>query len=64
MKKTLGAYSSSIKDSLMVVYRSARCGLIWAGQAKFFKTALTFEAYQETEYESYREFDTVTITGA
>lgn len=61
-KKTLGAYSDRINDDLKVVYRSERYGLIWAGRAKFFKTALTFNAYQNTDFTAYQEFDTVIIT--
>ena len=61
-KMTLGTYSNNINPTLKVVYRSARYGLIWTGMAKFFRTALTFEAYQRTDYTAYREFDTITIT--
>ena len=61
-KRTLGEYSDNINPTMNVVYRSERYGLIWAGAAKFFRTALTFEAYQRTDYTAYREFDTITIT--
>lgn len=61
-KKTLGAYSDIINPTLKVVYRSEKYGLIWAGMAKFFRTALTFEAYQRTDFTAFQEYDTVTIT--
>ena len=64
IKRTLGEYSDSINPTLIVVYRSERYGLIWAGRAKFFRTALTAEAYAKTDYKASREFDTVTITVA
>ena len=50
-KKTLGEYSDTINPTLIVVYRSERYGLIWAGRAKFFRTALTAQAYKETDFK-------------